>query len=592
MIKPNTIILLLVFGFFTVGMNIYTETSLGGQGIIQTYNSITAIEITFLISFIVILCSLNKRIYISPIFKFLLLLAGAILISSLFNTHKQWDVFLSISCVVLLIVGVFIVYQLDVSEVKKLLWILVVGSSIQGLVGILQVHDVKWVTNWTSYLYTNSTYKVPLSIFKQINVFGSFLVSGFALSLLLLVNYSKSKVEYVVLFCLIAIQGYAFYLVKHSRTAMLAVLVAIFLVTVYILYNWFTNNSIIKKVIIKPNKWVPIVLGILPLIIALNVTINKNGDNRELQAQVDHAIYKTQKKIMGTSDPARIAIYLITWNLIEKKIWTGYGYGSFTRAYEYHLADAGVVKKYTGRTELRHPHNIVLYIWAEGGVVPVIALFLLVGAIINVIILSGRIGLLWLAVLTPISLHLLTEAPFSMSVPHILLFGLLLGAATAHTKVSSQYSWQRRLLLSCGLGLIVIAIPFSVMFGVLYNDLLTYTTKLPPNQQRSSTLLIDESIFEGPLTYRFNELRAERAFRVAMRSKRAADYKSYIHYAEPLAQFFPDKRTLENLALSYAMVGDKDSGRKYFNQLVYHYPNRLNWFSLIRYYGEPTIDGM
>lgn len=587
MIKPNTIVLFLLLAFFTLGMNIYTDTFLGGIGMIQTYNSITAVIITCLISLCFIFISLNKSVYISPIFKYLFLFSVAVLCSSTLTVNQQWDVILSVACIALLAIGIFIVYQLDQEDVKKLLWILAIGISIQAVIGILQALDVKLISDWTSYVYAAAIDKDPTARFRQVNVFGSFIVSGIAISLLLLIKYHHSKFKYLTLSFLLGIQTYAFFLVKNSRTALLSMMIIGFLVTTYLLYSWLLNKSKLKNVSIKPIRWLPLAFGAIPLIIALSVTLAESEKSDVLQIKMNQVIDRSPNKVLGSSAQARVAIYAITWDLVKAKIWTGHGYGSFTRAYEYHLVESGITKEYLGKSQLSHPHNIVLYLWAEGGILPVVTLFILVGAIINQLLKLGRTGILWLAALTPISLHLLTEAPFSMSVPHILLFSIILGGATYHSRTKSERKLAQSSILLFGLAMTLVVSPYSILYGFRYSNLLTYSTKLPAHQQRASDFLIEKSHFEGPLAYRFAQLRAERAFQKASQSKRATDFQLYITQAEPLERFQPGKNLLSNLALSYAKTGNEEMGRKYFNQLAYYYPNKLNWFSLIRYYGEP-----
>ncbi|WP_171053720.1 PglL family O-oligosaccharyltransferase [Vibrio rotiferianus] len=554
---------------------------------IQTYNSVTAVIITCLISLCFIFISLNKSVYISPLLKYLFLFSAVVLCSSILNANQPWDVILSISCLALLGIGIFIVHQFEQEEVKKLLWILVISISIQAVIGILQVHDVKLVTDWTNYQYATSSYKVPIAIFRQVNVFGSFIVSGIAISLVLLIKFKHSKPEYLILSFLLGIQTYAFFLVKSSRTALLSMLIIGFLVTIYLLYSWLLSKSKIKLISIKPIRWFPLALGAIPLIVALSVTLTGNTKSDVLQIKVDQVIDHSPDNVLGKSAKARVAIYTITWNLVKTQIWTGHGYGSFTRAYEYHLVESGITKEYTRGSQLSHPHNIILYLWAEGGVLPVVTLFILLGAITNQLLKRGRTGILWLAALTPISLHLLTEAPFSMSVPHIFIFSMILGGATYHSRIMSEIKLLQSSILLFGLAMTLVVSPYSILYGLRYSNLLTYSTKLPVHQQRSSDSLIEKSYFEGPLTYRFAQLRAERAFQKASQSKKVTDFQSYIELAEPLERFQPGKNLLANLALSYAKIGNEEMGRKYFNQLAYYYPNKLNWFSLIRYYGEP-----
>lgn len=579
MIKPTTFILLLLFAFFTLGMNIYTDTFLGGQGMIQTFNTITTIEIICLVSVVFLLLSLNKKIFVSPLLSGFFLLSIIIIFSSWFNINQKWDVALSVGCIGLLAICIFIVQQLSKFEVELLLWIILIATSTQALVGLSFAYKLTINQEWFNH---------PFAIFKQRNVYASFLVSGLVVSVILWIKYPNNILRSAALTLFMSILMYAIYFVRGSRTALLSLIVIGVLLVFYICVNWYSKEPLVKQKNNTLLKWLPIFFGLVPILIALSVSVTNNDHDKPLQEQVNIAIDRSPDKIVGASAQARIAIYSITWDLVKRKVWTGHGYGSFTRAYEYHLSESGIIKDYVGGSQLKHPHNIILYVWVEGGVAPVVLLFALAGAIANVLIMSGREGLLWLAVLTPISLHLLTEAPFSMSVPHILLFGLLLGGATYQTRRRLKNKHSKVAVPAVALVFILVVAPYAIMFGFTYNNLLTYSTKLAVHLQRSSDFLIDKSVFEGPLRYRFDQLRAERAFQIATQTKKTSDYLRYISQAEPLVPFLPGKNLLANLALSYALVGNENQGRKYFNHLALYYPNKLNWFSLIRYYGDPT----
>ncbi|MFN1620010.1 O-antigen ligase family protein [Vibrio rotiferianus] len=587
MIKPNTIVLFLLLAFFTLGMNIYTDTYLGGQGMIQTYNTITAIQITGLISLCFLLISLNKHLYLSSSLGYLLLLMATFLVTSHLNISEPWDVALSTSCVALLAAGSLIVYQLNEEQVKYLLWIIAFGGAIQCVIGISQFYGVGIVTDWTQYQKAIVKNNVPLTIFKQVNVFGSFIATGLSISLLLIINYTNSKLENALIFLLLSFQAYAIYLVKSSRTTILAMGMITILIVVYAFTNKLSKSQTDNRLFSRWTLKLPIVLGLFPFLIAILVSINNDSEEIELQHKVDEIIKEAPNEFLGSTVRARLAIYTVTWDMVERKIWTGYGYGAFSSSYEKHVTKNKLDLPFLSGTRLKHPHNIILYLWVEGGVTPVIILCAFVGFIINQVIKKGRKGYLLLVALTPITLHLLTEAPFTMSIPHILLFGLLLGICTYdERKVSKCKNTQYSVMVVSILSVTVIT-PSAIIYGLKYKELLTYSVKIPEHKKRYSTVLIEKSIFEGPVTYRFDQLRSEYAYRNAVKSGAPSDYQLYIDSAESLVDFHFGKHLLSRLALSYAMIGDLSTGRKYYNLLVDYYPNKLNWLSLVRYYGEP-----
>ncbi len=127
----------------------------------------------------------------------------------------------------------------------------------------------------------------------------------------------------------------------------------------------------------------------------------------------------------------RLNILKGTLQLIRLHPLKGSGLGSFEKQYPVAMQTLGL----TETSHITHPHNELLYVWAEGGVVAVVGLFLALwfcfwpvragndagmqGTDISLIV-PARILML------PILLHALLEYPLYQSAPHLLALLLLI----------------------------------------------------------------------------------------------------------------------------------------------------------------------
>lgn len=123
------------------------------------------------------------------------------------------------------------------------------------------------------------------------------------------------------------------------------------------------------------------------------------------------------------SNAQRLLTLQETLRMIAEHPWRGWGLGGFEYCFQHAVADRGL----PSREVMQHPHNEVLYVWAEGGVVALLGLLVMVGAALR---LSGqRRGLsAWLLRLTalPILLHTQVELPLYLSVTHGWILVMLL----------------------------------------------------------------------------------------------------------------------------------------------------------------------
>lgn len=146
-----------------------------------------------------------------------------------------------------------------------------------------------------------------------------------------------------------------------------------------------------------------------------------------------------------TSNRDRGLILKYTWHMIQQHPWLGWGYGSFEAAFAQALSQAGQVPN--NFIFPSHPHNEVLYGWAEGGIVALIGMLLLaIGYVKPLLRQPKTVFPLWVLTL-PIALHLMTELPLYQSAAHwlvlILLGRLMIPENMLVAETTAPTLWQR-----------------------------------------------------------------------------------------------------------------------------------------------------
>lgn len=141
------------------------------------------------------------------------------------------------------------------------------------------------------------------------------------------------------------------------------------------------------------------------------------------------------------SNHARWTMLRDTLAMIGDKPWQGWGYGSFEYAFQHFRINQASP---TAVTEIaRHPHNELLLWVAEGGMVALCGLILLLTGIAYIVrralhrdrrafavgAPSAGVPTALCIALVPITLHTQLEFPFYLSVPHALTFLFLLALA-------------------------------------------------------------------------------------------------------------------------------------------------------------------
>lgn len=309
---------------------------------------------------------------------------------------------------------------------RQSLWLmygLIIAGVIEaGIVFIELYGPTKWLPPvWQQLLKFNG--RGAVGVFQQVNVTASFLVTSLA-AVLLLITMRKAFLFHATLerirqYCLIASGIFicAIITALYSRTGWIAELIVFiglfWLLTYSHLRHEGRNQSLL---LIVPATGILVGLYLMPMSV-----------HQALQAH-------------DGSTHQRALTILYTIKFITLHPFLGYGAGTFEGEYQHFLAL--LPGGNPGREMMAHPHNEILYQYAEGGVVALSGLIVWCAGLLrlwkksNSILSRGA-----LICMLPILIHSQLEYPLYYSVPHYLVLLILLRLAD-NTEVNEKIDIQ------------------------------------------------------------------------------------------------------------------------------------------------------
>ena len=136
----------------------------------------------------------------------------------------------------------------------------------------------------------------------------------------------------------------------------------------------------------------------------------------------------------GGSNAARLYMLKLTWQLIMQHPLVGNGYGGFEALFG---QLAAVNPPGLEAATVTHPHNELLYAWLEGGLLALAGLLLMVAAVLVRMWRRDGMRLAGLALVLPLAVHSLLEFPLYLSVTHGLVMVMLLVISGPYEPASS-----------------------------------------------------------------------------------------------------------------------------------------------------------
>jgi O-antigen ligase len=307
----------------------------------------------------------------------------------------------------------FALFQLPIKQ-KKLddyLLVLVLSTGLQALIGTLHTIDISYFPSWLP----NNPGFIPRGIFQQVNLLASFSVTGMCLCLYLISRpsflTSSMFVKAVVAVCFSLVVYVV--IASGSRVGLLSMFLAIPLI-------FLARYRQLKK-----HKLLLFIIGTMSII-----TIYAG------QAGLSKTIDKTVKLTDESYSSARIEMYAIGIELAKKEPVSGYGIGSFLRAWNHQASDYMTRHPAVNLPKITvHPHNEILFWMIEGGFLSVLGIVVVIlGVIIGICKCGFQRGGAYAAMLLPISLHTQVEHPFYTSSLHWFLWLFILFLVLRHQR--------------------------------------------------------------------------------------------------------------------------------------------------------------
>lgn len=315
--------------------------------------------------------------------------------------------------------------------------VIVTAGVIQMVLACWQISFPESAEMWLGY-NLNAADGRPLGSLNQVNLLSSFLATALACSVWLALSMSDNFRRYRLtsLFNLLAIVVLSAGVVMAQSRSMQAGAALTMIVLVGLLFD----SSALRKVLTCLCCGGLLGLVALPVLQVTPLTPNvAAGDMRpdDTQARLD---WNRQH-----SNNERLTLFKGALLMKRENPLVGEGLGSFEVRFPQVLRDNGVINPFP--TTVVHPHNELLYVWFEGGVVAITGFLLWLAiwlkpfqtfafSVINVrnhrwryTSVKGRNVAARGALLLPVMAHIMSEYPLYQSVIHLVLLVVLLWLA-------------------------------------------------------------------------------------------------------------------------------------------------------------------
>lgn len=567
---PLTRPFLAAFGFvFIIAMHFFMPNP-GGSGLALSFNPTTWLAISVAIA--IGLYQIGTRGHL----RYNKLTIGFLVCCTLLTLpilYPASNISLSIAKITALWTGytLFVVLQqfrFSNKQKQRLLWFIVIAVAIEATFGWVQY----FILSENNVFGYNTAANKPYGIFQQPNVMATFLTTGYAVSGFLLTRQPikyQTKISDVALLYIIPLLTLPLLMFLASRTGWLsAIIVTTF--TLPYLYRFGT----------KKRFWGWLISASLGITVGLTtpyVLQPTTGTQDLIESKLGR-------------DHAREFIYPQALDMLIEKPFTGYGYGKFEPEYIVYTARQHQLNNNypVGLPAMDHPHNELLYWGVEGGLVPILAIFMAV-VLVLVRIYQGKKGtrLALFGLFVPIVIHSQLEYPFYHSAIHWIIFVTLLywvdQRANAYRSVSISF------LSQTGFRVLSLVVPILTVFYMLSalhtNYILTQFEKSQPkdpdilNQVSNPIAWQDRYDWDIYSTY----------LNIGLYKHDSKFIEPYIAWSLNIIKDKPRPAFYNNLILAYQGVGDEEKAEQIRSEAQFLFPKHD--FSNVQYI-PPNIDAL
>ena len=433
-------------------------------------------------------------------------------------------------------------FQFNKAQLQRLLLLIVLAGFIESCYSLAQ--DYLFTAN--NILGYNINYGRPYGIFQQPNVLASFMATTMILSGYLLQQFNNKKIQ---VFLLLSILLNVWVItITMSRTGYLGSLIAIFL---FIPFAWKNNKN--KTTIF-----------LFTIFLGFGAAL--------LSSYIEKTDILASHKIENIKEGGRrIEIYKNSILMVKDKPLLGYGYGSFYKNYLTFQAERFKNNEIPRPkpTDLTHPHNETLYWAIEGGIIPVLAILLLVFGFLNLFRgskISHSCALT--ALVLPIALHTQTEYPLYQSALHWLVLLFLVFYVSSQIEVNKKKEFK----LTFALHTFAITIPLATSLFMVTNIYTIYKmTKFERNLPPDINLLLDivnPIVFENKLNFHLNYYR----LLAAEQLHKPEEARKIITWTEEILKNKPHSYFYVILYRAYINNNEVEKANKLLSYARYLYP--------------------
>lgn len=539
------LLLLVLFSMLCLA-SLYFERNIGGGGIKMPYTYTIWLVASFIIAAGFYFTGTARRIYLPRYWLWIIAMPAGFMLSGFISETQrpvEWAIRIAFLLGGFLFFFTLFQFRINRRTINNLLYIFMLAAFLHALAGLIQMQGGTWWSGWIPY-----TRGVPHGIFQQKNMVASLAATGVVIALYLMTVpgfRAASPVYRIPLFLSLFICSAAVFFTS-SRVGLLGASLAL-VVLVLGRYRFLLKNRLM------------LLLGVFAIL--FGSWFGSQG--------LDNVSTKVAR---DGYENARVVVYKLSWDLFTEKPLFGHGLGSYFKVFQEKRIEFQRDHPEAGsaKTGYSHPHNEVLFWLVESGLVSVIGMLLAALATVWQLVRLGRQrGLAYLALLLPISLHVMVELPFYLSSFHWFLWLFLLFIVYSHFSVSysNRLSGAARIALPVlGVVLALIVAIFSVHSILSLRGLTQFVMESGKDKSRLQTIESNPVLSELGAVLLYRRLLYEDLAGGGFRHVR-----NYIAWAEQHIQHSPRDLVLMDLAFAYEHVGDQQNARNIIDRAVAMY---------------------